>query len=182
MDEHTGTHGVINQSDQPGQPAPEGMIWIPGGTFLMGSNHHYPEEAPVHEVSVDGFWMDKYTVTNERFRHFVEVTAYVTVAERPLNSDDYPGAPSEVLVPGSVVFQQPSHRVDLHNPNNWWAYIPGTDWKHPEGPESSLEGREQHPVVHVAYEDAEAYAAWARKTLPTEAQWERAARGGLGNT
>src|SRR5438270_4477348 len=107
---------------------------------------------------------------------------YLTIAERPLNPYGHPGAPSEVLVPGSVVFQQPSHRVDLRNPNNWWAYIPGANWKHPEGPESSLEGREQHPVVHVAYEDAEAYAAWVGKTLPTEAQWERAARGGLENT
>src|SRR5216683_1543969 len=132
MNEHTGTHEVTNQSDQPRQL--EGMVWIPGGTFLMGSDHHYPEEAPVHEVSVDGFWMDKYTVTNEQFRRFVEATAYVTIAERPLNTDNYPGALPELLVPGSVVFQQPPHRVDLHDTNNWWAYIPGANWKHPEGP------------------------------------------------
>lgn len=180
INKHADTYEVTKQSDQPRQP--EGMVWIPGGTFLMGSDHHYPEEAPVHEVSVDGFWIDKYTVTNEQFRCFVEATAYVTVAERPLNPDDYPGALPELLVPGSVVFQQPPHRVDLHDSNTWWAYITGANWRHPEGPKSSLEGREEHPVVHVAYEDAEAYAAWAGKMLPTEAQWERAARGGLENT
>ncbi len=176
MNEHTGTHGLAHQSNQ---LPPEGMVWIPGGTYLIGSDHHYPEEAPAHEVRVDGFWMDRYTVTNEQFQRFIEATAYVTVAERPLNPDDYPGALPELLVPGSVVFQQPPYRVDLGNPNNWWAYVPGANWRHPEGPDSSLEGRENHPVVHIAYEDAEAYAAWVGKTLPTEAQWERAARGGL---
>jgi len=167
------------QPPEPGLPPHENMRWIPGGTFLMGSNQHYPEEGPTHHVTVDGFWMDLYTVTNTDFQRFVEATDYVTVAERPLNPQDYPGALPELLVPGSAVFQKPPHRVDLRNPGNWWAYIPGANWQNPEGPKSSLKGRMKHPVVHIAYEDAEAYAAWAGKSLPTEAQWEFAARGGL---
>jgi len=167
------------QPPEPGLPPHENMCWIPGGTFLMGSNQHYPEEGPTHHVTVDGFWMDLYTVTNADFQRFVEATDYVTVAERPLNPQDYPGALPELLVPGSAVFQKPPHRVDLRNPGNWWAYIPGANWQNPEGPKSSLKGRMKHPVVHIAYEDAEAYAAWAGKSLPTEAQWEFAARGGL---
>lgn len=166
-------------SAQPAEPPYPEMVWIPGGTFLMGSDAHYPEEAPAHAVTVDGFWMDRYTVTNAQFQRFVEETDYVTVAERPLNPQDYPDALPELLVPGSAVFQQPPHRVDLRNPLNWWAYVPGANWQHPEGPGSSLKGRWKHPVVHVAFEDAEAYATWAGKALPTEAQWERAARGGL---
>ncbi len=161
------------------QPPAPNMVWIPGGTFLMGSDHHYPEEAPAHMVTVDGFWIDAYAVTNAQFQHFVEETAYVTVAERMPNPQDYPEALPELLVPGSAVFHQPPQRVDLRNPGNWWAYVPGANWQNPEGRGSSLKGRGQHPVVHVAYEDAEAYAAWAGKSLPTEAQWERAARGGL---
>jgi sulfatase modifying factor 1 len=164
---------------QPGEPPHPDMVWIPGGTFLMGSDSHYPEEAPAHDVTVDGFWMDTYTVTNAQFRHFIEETNYVTVAERPPNAQDYPDALPELLVPGSAVFQKPPHRVDLRNPGNWWAYVPGANWQHPEGPGSSLKGRQEHPVVHVAFEDAEAYARWAGKVLPTEAQWERAARAGL---
>lgn len=160
------------------QPAP-GMVWIPGGTFLMGSNQHYPEEAPAHRVTVDGFWIDTHTVTNTQFQDFVAATQYVTVAERDLNPQDYPDALPELLVPGSAVFHKPARRVNLSNPGNWWSYVPGANWRHPEGPESSLNGRWNHPVVHIAYEDAEAYAAWLGKTLPTEAQWERAARGGL---
>ena len=157
----------------------EDMVWIPGRPFLMGSNDHYPEEAPAHEVRVGGFWIDIYTVTNAQFARFVEATGYVTAAERPANSADYPGAKPELLAPSSVVFHKPRQRVDLRNHYNWWRYVPGADWRHPDGPRSSLEGRERHPVVHVAYEDAEAYARWLGKELPTEAEWELAARGGL---
>jgi formylglycine-generating enzyme len=155
------------------------MVWIPGGTFQMGSNHHYPEEAPVHPATVEGFWIDKYEVTNEQFAEFVEATKYVTSAERPPRVEDYPGALPEMLQPASVVFQKPAGRVDLSNLYNWWTYIAGADWQHPEGPHSSIDDRGQHPVVHVSYEDAEAYARWAGKQLPNEAEWEFAARGGL---
>jgi formylglycine-generating enzyme len=159
--------------------APPDMLWIPGGTFLMGSEDFYPEEGPVHEVSVDGFWMDRHTVTNEEFARFVQATGYITIAERELNPADYPGAPPENLVPGALVFQRSQGPVDLTDYRNWWVWTPGTSWRHPLGPRSSITGIEQHPVVHVAYEDAEAYARWAGKELPTEAEWERAARGGL---
>ncbi len=159
--------------------APPDMQWIPGGTFLMGSEDFYPEEGPVHEVTVDGFWMGRHVVTNEQFARFVEATGYVTVAERPLNPADYPGAPAENLVPGALVFNRSRGPVDLTDYTNWWAWTPGTSWRHPRGPQSSLDGLAQHPVVHIAYEDAEAYAKWAGRELPTEAEWERAARGGL---
>ncbi|QSQ25368.1 formylglycine-generating enzyme family protein [Pyxidicoccus parkwayensis] len=163
----------------PGEAPFPDMVWIPGGTYWMGSDHHYPEEAPAHEVTVTGFWMDRYTVTNMQFAHFVDATRYVTVAERPLNAADYPGAIPDMLVPGSLVFRKASRPVDLRSLANWWAYVPGACWRHPEGRGSNLKGRGKHPVVHVAFEDVRAYAEWAGKSLPTEAEWERAARGGL---
>jgi sulfatase modifying factor 1 len=160
-------------------PARPGMVWIPGGAFQMGSDRHYVEEAPAHQVEVDGFWMDAYPVTNADFRCFVEATGHRTAAERPPALADYPGARPELLVPASVVFRPPTGRVDLSNQYTWWSYVPGACWHHPRGPRSSLAGLDDHPVVHVTFDDAAAYARWAGKALPTEAEWERAARGGL---
>ena len=160
-------------------PAAPDLSWIPGGSFRMGSDDHYPEEAPAHTVTVDGFWIEKRPVTNRQFRRFVAETGYRTVAEQVPNPGDYPGARPEMLVPGSVVFQKPAHPVERKNPDNWWAWVPGACWHQPEGPGSTIEERDDHPVVHIAFADAEAYARWAGRELPTEAEWERAARGGL---
>lgn len=169
--------------------APPGMVWVPGGEFSMGSTASmaWAVESPVHRVSVSGFWMDATEVTNDEFRAFIEDTGYVTTAERPAELADImsqlppgtPPPPAEALQPSSLVFVPTEEKVPLDDYSRWWRYAPGADWLHPEGPENSIDGLGEHPVVHVSWDDAAAYASWAGKRLPTEAEWEFAARGGL---
>lgn len=164
---------------RPMQDHRDGMAWIPGGVFLMGSEAFYREERPVHSEAVEAFWMDTSPVTNAAFLRFVDATGYVTFSERPPSPEMYPDAAAECLVPGSLVFVKPQRPVSLRDNRVWWEYRPGANWRQPSGPGSSIEGKASHPVVHVTYEDARAYATWAKKDLPTEAEWEFAARGGL---
>jgi formylglycine-generating enzyme required for sulfatase activity len=171
--------------------APPGMVWVPGGEFTMGTDADlgWEEEKPAHRVRVSGFWMDQTDVTNAQFRRFVEATGYRTTAEKPPDAEEIlrqlppgtPPPPKEKLVPGSLVFTPTKGPVPLNDFSQWWKWTPGADWRHPEGPGSSIEGRDDHPVVHVSWLDATAYARWASKRLPTEAEWEFAARGGLDN-
>ena len=181
------THVDVIEGD--GIKGPKGMVWVPGGEFLMGSDHKLAQrnERPAHEVRVHGFWLDETHVTNAQFAAFVKATGYVTTAERQPDWETIkvqvqpgtPKPPDSALVPGAMVFVGTDRPVLLDDYTRWWAYVPGADWRHPQGPGSSIEGKDDHPVVQVSYEDALAYAKWAGKRLPTEAEWEFAARGGL---
>jgi len=187
----TVTYGLVVWAKRPRIPidGPLGMVWIPGGEFTMGSNSDkaWPDEKPAHRVRVDGCWMDQTEVTNAQFQAFVDATGYVTTAEKPPSLEeimkqsppDTPAPPKEKLVPGSLVFLPTKGPVDTRDYSQWWHWTPGASWRHPEGPASNLQGREQHPVVQVSWDDAIAYTSWAGKRLPTEAEWEFAARGGL---
>lgn len=155
------------------------MVFIEKGTFWMGSDEGLASERPAHQVTLDSYWIDKYPVTNKQYLNFVQHTGYVTYSERDPDPKDFPGVPKDKLVAGSAVFKSPEQKVDMRNYLNWWFYVPGANWKHPEGFESDLTGRENHPVVHMTYTDVEAYCKWAGKELPTEAQFEYAARGGF---
>src|SRR5262249_36594313 len=155
-----------------------GMVFIRGGTFVMGSERHRPEERFTHVVRVDGFWIDRHEVTTAQFREFVAAAGYVTLAERGLDPATHPGMPKELLAPGSMVFIPPTNVTGGGRITQWWQYVAGANWRAPAGPGSSIVGKDNHPVVHIAYEDALAYARWRGRELPTEAQWELAARGG----
>ena len=155
------------------------MVWLDGGTFQMGSDRHYPEEAPRHAVRIDGFWIDRTPVTNRQFAEFVAATGHTTTAEVAPNPDDYPGALPEMLFPGSLVFKPSDGPLDVRDWTQWWEFRLGADWRHPYGPESCIAELMDHPVVHVTHEDAAAYADWVGKSIPTEAQWEFAAWGGI---
>lgn len=183
------TNSEAKITPREGEPDKSEMVWIPAGEFVMGSAEAgaMANEQPAHTVKLDGYWIDSHEVTNRQFEEFVKATGYLTTAERKPDWEELkksvppgtPEPPADALVPGALVFHAPSIPVPTNDVSQWWSWTPGADWKHPEGPKSSLEGRENHPVVHVSWDDANAYATWAGKRLPTEAEWECASRGGL---